>query len=170
MLSKKMLDALNDQLNFEMFSANIYLSMAAHLEAENLPGFASWMKVQVLEETFHAMKFFGYVNDRRGRVVISALEAPPTQWDSVLAVFENALHHEELVTGRINDLVALGIEQKDRATETFLQWYVTEQVEEEASVDAVIGQLKLAEGSPQALLMLDRELGQRTFTPPPAEE
>lgn len=166
MLDKKIEDALNDQMNFEMFSANIYLAMAAQFDAMNLTGFANWMKVQYQEEIMHMMKFYDYLNERGGRAVFKALDAPPTEWDSTLAAFEHALKHERIVTGRINDLVTLAADEKDHATGNSLQWFVAEQVEEESSVDAVIQQLKLSSGAPGALFMLDRELGQRVFTPP----
>ena len=169
MLSKKIQDAFNDQMNFEMFSANIYMSMAAQFDSMNLTGFANWMKVQYQEEIFHMTKFYDFINERGGRVIMQAMEAPPTEWDSPLAAFEHALAHERIVTGRINDLVMLATEEKDLASVNFLQWFVAEQVEEEASVDAVAQQLKLIAGAPGGLFMLDRELAQRMFTPPPAE-
>jgi len=166
MLSEKTENALNDQMNFEMLSANIYLSMATWFDSKNLSGFAQWMRVQYQEEMFHAMKLGRFINERGGRVLIGAIAAPQTEWDSPLAAFENALAHERIVTGRINDLVSMAVEEKDHATANFLQWYVGEQVEEEASADGVIQQLKLMEGAAGALFMLDRELGQRVFTPP----
>ncbi|MCK5113568.1 MAG: ferritin [Phycisphaerae bacterium] len=166
MLSKKIEDAFNDQMIFEMYSANIYLSMATYFDAQNLTGLASWMKVQYQEEMFHATKFYNYINERGGRVIIAALDAPATDWASPLAAFENALAHEQIVTARIGKLVDLAIEEKDHASQNFLQWYVAEQVEEESNVDGVIQQIKLTEGNPGALMMLDRELGQRVFTPP----
>lgn len=169
MLDKKIEDAFNDQMIYEMFSANIYMSMATWFDSMNLAGFANWMKVQYQEEMFHAMKFYGFINERGGRVIIKAIDAPPTEWDSPLAAFENALEHERIVTGRIGDLVAMAAEEKDHASVNFLQWFVGEQVEEESSVDAVVQQLTLAAGAPGAMFMLDRELGARTFTPPAAE-
>ena len=167
MLSEKIENALNDQMNFEMYSANIYMSMATWFDSKDLTGFARWMKVQYQEEMFHAMKLYGFINERGGRALIGAQPGPETEWDSPLAAFENALVHERIVTGRIDDLVSLAIGEKDHASVNFLQWYVGEQVEEEASVDGVIQQLKLMEGAAGALFMLDRELGQRVFTPPP---
>ena len=169
MLNKEIADALNSQMNFEMYSANIYMSMATWFDARNLVGFANWMKVQYSEEMFHFTKFYNYINERGGRVLLSGMDAPETEWDSPLAAFENALAHEMIVTGRINDLVIQATEAKDHATVNFLQWFVGEQVEEEASVDGVIQQLKLMEGAPGGLFMLDRELGQRVFTPPAQE-
>ncbi len=169
MISKKIQDALNDQINAELYSAYLYLSMQAYFESVNLSGFANWMKVQTQEELTHAMKMYGFVNERSGRVVLGVIEAPPTEWDSPLAVFEAAYSHEQLVTGRINDLVNLAIEEKDHATNAFLQWFVDEQVEEEASADAVVQNLRMAQDAPGALFMIDRELGQRVFTPPAAQ-
>jgi len=169
MLDKKTEDALNAQMNFEMLSANIYMSMASWFDSKNLTGFAAWMKVQYSEEMFHFTKFYNYIDERGGRVLISGMDAPPTEWDTPLAAFEHALSHEQIVTGRINDLLALAAEENDNASLNFLQWFVGEQVEEEASVDGVIQQLKLMEGAPGALFMLDRELGQRVFTPPTQE-
>lgn len=170
MLSKTIENGMNDQFNFEIYSANIYMSMASYFDAMNLTGFANWMKIQYQEEIFHAMKFYGHINERGSRVVMSGIDPPPTQWDSPLAAFENALHHERIVTGRINDLVSLSIKEKDHASTNFLQWYVAEQVEEESNVDGVIQKLKLAADAPGALFMLDVELGQRIFTPPTEEK
>jgi len=161
MLSDKLQDALNGQLNAEYYSSYLYLSMAAHFDSINLPGFAHWMKVQAKEELGHAMKFYEHVTDRRGRVTLSAIAAPATQWKSPLAAFEAAFRHEQKVTGLIADLVKLAAAEKDNATGIFLQWFVTEQVEEEKSADEVVQKLKRIGDSPQGLLLLDRELGQR---------
>ena len=161
MIGKEMEKALNEQINAEMYSAYLYLSMAAYFESENLPGSATWMRVQMQEETVHAMKLFGYVVERGGRVTLKAIEAPPTQWKSSLDAFQASYQHEQLVTGLIHKLVDLAIQEKDHATNAFLQWYVNEQVEEEASVDKIVQYLKMAEKSPGALLMMDRELGKR---------
>jgi len=169
MLDKEIQDALNAQMNFEMFSANIYMSMAAWFDSQNLTGLANWMKIQYSEESFHFTKFYDYIDERGGRVLLSGMDAPPTEWDSPLAAFEHALSHEQIVTGRINDLITLAAGKNDHATQGFLQWFVAEQVEEEASVDGIVQQLKLMQGAPGALFMLDRELGQRVFTPPTKE-
>ncbi len=170
MISKKMEKALNGQLNAELYSAYLYLSMAAYFESADLAGFANWMRVQVQEERFHAMKFYDYIIERGGRVTLGPIEAPPSDWDSPLAVFEATLTHEQKVTGLINDLMDLAREEKDNASEIFLQWFVNEQVEEEDNAGKVLGQLKLIKDSPQALFMMDREMGQRVFTPPAAAE
>jgi len=169
MISEKIQQAFNDQINAETHSAYLYWSMVAYFESINLTGFASWMRCQVQEEMVHATKFFDFINERGGRVGLTAIEAPATEWDSPLAAFEAAYTHEQYITGRINDLVQLAREENDHAAEIFLQWFVTEQVEEEASADEVVQQLKLMAGAPGGLFMLDRELGQRVFAPPAAE-
>jgi len=169
MISEKIQKAFNDQLNAETHSAYLYWSMVAYFESISLPGFAAWMRAQVQEEMVHALKFFDTLNERGGRVLLKPLEGPATEWDSPLAAFEAAYKHEQYITGRINDLVKLAREESDNASEIFLQWFVTEQVEEEDSVDKVVRQLKLVGGEGGGLLLLDRELGQRTFTPPPAK-
>ncbi|UCG58223.1 MAG: ferritin [Phycisphaerales bacterium] len=169
MISKKMVEALNDQINAELYSAYLYLSMEAYFESKNLTGFAKWMRAQTQEEVVHAMKIYDFVNERGGRVALKAIEQPPTEWKSPLAAFEAAYKHEQLVTGLINNLVNLAVAEKDHATNSFLQWFVDEQVEEETSVDNVVQNLKMAQDAPGALFMLDRELGQRVFTPPPAQ-
>ena len=169
MLSEKMEKAINGQINAELYSAYLYLAMVSWCEQNNLPGFANWMRVQVQEEQFHAMKMFNFVLARGGKATLAAIDAPPASWKSPLDVFKATLEHEQKVTGLINDLVYLARNLKDNAAEIFLQWFVREQVEEEDAAVKVLGQLKLIEGSPQALFLLDRELGQRTFTPPAAE-
>ena len=170
MISKKMEEALNGQVNAELYSAYLYLSMQACFESMNLAGFANWMHIQALEETTHAMKIYDFVNERGGRVTLKAIDQPPTEWKSALDLFEATLKHEQKVTGLINALVDLSIEEKDHATNSFLQWFVTEQVEEEKNAEAIVAKLRLIEGSPQALYMLDREMAQRVFAPPPAAE
>ncbi|HAA03803.1 MAG TPA: ferritin, partial [Syntrophobacteraceae bacterium] len=142
-------------------------SMGAYFQDLNLRGFAQWMKVQALEELTHATKFYGYVNDRGGRVILAAIDAPPSSWESPLTVFEDVLAHEQKVTGLINKLVDLAIKEKDHATNTFLQWFVTEQVEEEASANEVLQKLKLMGDAQGGLFMLDQELAQRLFAIPP---
>ena len=166
MISKKIEDALNDQINAEMYSAYLYLSMVAYFESINLAGLANWMRAQAQEEMVHAMKIYDFVNERGGRVLLKSIDAPTTEWSSPLAAFEAAYAHEQLVTGRINDLVDLAVEEKDHATNAFLQWFVNEQVEEETSADNVVQNLKMAQNAPGALFMIDRELGTRVFTPP----
>ena len=166
MLSKKMEKAVNDQINAELYSAYLYLSMAAFFELSNLKGFANWMRVQYQEETMHAMKMFDYVNEKGGKVKLAAIDGPESEWESPLAVFEVVLAHERKVTGLIDNLVDIAAEEHDHATNIMLQWFVTEQVEEEASADTVLQSLKLMADAPGGLFMLDRELGQRVFTAP----
>jgi ferritin len=161
MITKKMETALNEQINAEMYSAYLYLAMAAHFESENLSGFAKWMRVQTQEETAHAMKLFEYVGERGGKVTLKVIDAPPAQWKSPLAAFEASYKHEQFITDRINKLTELAAEQKDHATGVLLQWYIKEQVEEEASVDRIVRTLKATNEAPGALYMIDRELGQR---------
>ena len=167
-MNEKLEKALNDQLNAEFYSAYLYLSMAAYFRSINLSGFANWMEVQYQEEVVHAMKFYDYINERGGRVTLKAIDGPPSDWDSPLAAFEGAYAHEQKVTGMINDLVDLAREEHDHATEIFLQWFVSEQVEEEDSANEVVQKIKLMGDARGGLFMLDRELGQRTFTPPAA--
>ncbi|MGD8230156.1 MAG: ferritin [Desulfobacteraceae bacterium] len=169
MISEKMQEALNGQLNAELYSSYLYLSMAAYFLDLNLGGFANWMRVQAQEEDMHAMKFYNFINERGGRVLLKPIDGPPTEWDSPLAAFEAVLEHEQKVTGLINDLVELALAEHDHATNIFLQWFVTEQVEEEDSANDVIQQIKMIGEAEGGLFMLDRELGQRTFTAP-AEE
>ncbi|HUU63401.1 MAG TPA: ferritin [Dehalococcoidia bacterium] len=166
MLSKKMEAALNEQLNKEMYSAYLYMSMSAYRTHIGLKGFANWFMVQYQEEMLHAMKFYDYINDQGGQVMLMAIDAPPTEFESPLDMFEKTLKHEQFVTRRINDLVDLAIKEKDDATNIFLQWYVTEQIEEEANDNDIIAKLKLVGKKGDALLMLDKELAARVFTPP----
>lgn len=170
MISTKMQKALNGQLNAELYSAYLYLSMAAYFESTNLSGMANWMRVQTQEEQFHAMKLFNYILERGGKVTLDVIEAPPTEWDSPLSVFKSGLKHEQKVTGLINDLVYLAREEKDNASEIFLQWFVNEQVEEEDNASTIVGQLELIKDSPQALFMMDKDLAQRIFIPPTTSE
>ncbi len=166
MLSEKMEKALNKQVNAEFYSAYLYLSMAAYFESVDLSGCANWMYAQTQEEMIHGMKIYDFINERGGRVKLATIEAPQTEWESPLAVFEHAYAHEQHVTSLINDLMNLAIEEKDHATQIFLQWFVTEQVEEEASANEVVQKLKLAGTSSGGLFMVDRELGQRQLPIP----
>jgi ferritin len=169
MISKKVEQALNGQMNAEFYSAYLYLSMAAYFDSVDLGGFANWMQVQFQEELSHGMKFFNHICERGGKVDLKAIEGPPTEWDSPLGAFQSTLEHEQKVTGLINELVFLARGEKDNATEIFLQWFVNEQVEEEDNASTILGQLKLIKDSPQALFMMDKEMGQRVFTPPAQE-
>jgi ferritin len=158
MLSQKMTTALNNQVNAELYSSYLYLAMSAHFSDVNLEGFAHWMNMQAREELLHAMKFFDYINERGGRIMLQAIDAPPAAWDSPLAVFNQVLAHEQKVTGLINDLVNLAVAEKDHASNIFLQWFVTEQVEEEASVNSVLQKLKLMGDNSGGLFMIDQQL------------
>lgn len=169
-MDKKMQVAINDQMNFELYSSYIYMAMSSYLKSLNLNGFANWMEIQVQEEISHAMKLYEFLHDRGADVELMEILKPAKEWKSVEDVFQNALEHEQKVTGRINKLVDLALELKDHATNAHLQWFVNEQVEEESTVLGILQQVKLAEGAPNGLFMLDRELAQRVFTPPQAEK
>jgi ferritin len=168
MISKSLNKAINAQINKELFSEYLYLSMSAWFAKENLDGFANWMLVQAQEEHFHAMKFFNYVIERGGEVELLAIEKPAKEFKNPLAAFKAALEHEQFITKSINELMDLAIKEKDHAARSFLQWYVDEQVEEEANADRIVNQLKMVGDNIQVLFMLDRELGQRTYTEPTA--
>ncbi|MGD9126959.1 MAG: ferritin [Planctomycetia bacterium] len=170
MLSEKMTEALNAQINAEYYSSYLYLSMAAWAEEQNLPGFGNWFRVQAQEEMFHAMKIFDFVIERGGRVTLTAIDGPETEWATPTAAFEATLKHEQHVTSLINKLVDLALAESDHATNTFLQWFVTEQVEEEASADAILSTIQRMGDAKGGLFMLDRELSQRVYTPPATAE
>lgn len=160
-LSKKLENAINKQINAELWSAYLYLSMSAYFESINLSGFANWMKIQANEEVEHAMKFYNHINDRRGRVTLSAIGAIPTTWKSPLHAFDEAFKHEQKVTGMIENLADLAAKEKDYAATNMLNWFHDEQVEEEQQTDAIVQKLKMIENSTGQLFMLDRELGKR---------
>jgi len=166
MLKPNMQEALNAQLNAELYSSYLYLSMSAYLDSQSLAGMANWMRIQAQEELIHVMKFFDFIAERDGRVLLTQVDAPKTEWTSPLDVFQDALGHEQKVTGLINDLVDLSLGERDHAANTFLQWFVTEQVEEEATAKTIVDKLKLIGDNPVALYMLDGELGQRTLPSP----
>ncbi|MFA5239900.1 MAG: ferritin [Phycisphaerae bacterium] len=166
MISKSMEKALNEQINAEMYSAYLYLSMESYFRSLDLAGFANWMRIQVQEEMVHAMKIYDFVDARGGRIILKSIAAPQTEWKTPLAVFEATYKHEQKVTSLIHGLVSLAIKEKDHATNTFLQWFVNEQVEEESSADKIVKQMKMIGNAPGGMFMLDRELGQRVFTPP----
>ena len=166
MISDAMATAINGQIKEEIYSSYIYLAMAAHFEAENLPGFANWMQLQAQEELVHAMKMFAHLSERGTRVELQALDAPPSTWESPLAAFEAAYEHEVYISGTINALVSQAVKENDHATIAFLQWFVTEQVEEEASADAVVQKLKLVGKTAHGLFMIDRELAGRAPSAP----
>jgi len=165
MISTKMQKAINDQINAELFSAYYYLSMAAYLDSADLEGMANFMKIQAQEETTHAMKFYHYMYEQGADVVLQAIEQPKVEFKSALEVFTLGREHEALVTSKINDLVKIALEENDYATKAFLDWFVTEQVEEEATMDGIVKKLKMVGDHGHGLLMMDAQLGQRTFTP-----
>ena len=161
MISKKVEIALNDQIRKEIYSSYLYLSMAAQFASMNLNGFAHWMKIQAGEETKHGMKIYEHLNERGGRVILQQIDAPPPTWKSAKEMFQDAYQHEQKVTKSINKIVELARAEKDNATEIFLQWFVSEQVEEEASANEILQKLQLAGENPVTLLMFDAELGKR---------
>ncbi len=170
MIDKEIEEAINRQINEEMYSSYLYLSMSAYFENTGLRGFANWMFVQYKEEMDHAMKFYRYLIERGGRVKLYEIKEPPHEWNSPLHAFEETLKHEKHITECINNLVDLAEKKKDRATFNLLQWYVDEQVEEEANDEEIIQALKMIGDNPQGLLMLDRELAARTYVPLVNEE
>jgi ferritin len=166
MLSEKMIAALNGQVNKEMYSAYLYMAMSTHSNETGLKGFANWFMVQYHEEMYHAMKLYEYIARQGGLPVLKAIKEPPAAFDSAMDMFEKTLGHEQFITASINDLMELAIAEKDHATRIFLQWYVTEQVEEEENDHDIIAQLKLIGDHPQGLMMLDRDLATRAATVP----
>lgn len=163
-MNKKLQDAINVQINFEIESAHIYLAMQAYVAELGLPGFENWLDVQYQEELAHAKKFMKYVNERNGRVIITGFENPRNEYSSLLEVFEVALEHEFEVTRRINNIMELAHQERDYATISFMQWFVDEQVEEEDNFSTLIDQIKLVKDA--GLYMLDKELATRVFVDP----
>jgi len=165
MLSKTIEKALNEQIHAEFYSFYLYLAVSGYFKVEHLDGFAHWMHVQAQEEYAHAMKLFDYVNERGGAVELLSIDAPPSSWASPTAAVEAVLEHERQISARINELVNLANSEKDHASTVLLHWYVNEQVEEEATADTLFHQVKMLDGSPQGLFMLDRELAGRAAAP-----
>ncbi len=161
MISKTMQDAVNEQINKELYSSYLYLSMAAYFESKNLPGFARWMQVQTDEERAHGMKFYQHLVDRGGRVMLKGLAAPATEWRSNLEAFKEVQAHEAEVTASINGLYELALKEKDYPMQVLLQWYINEQVEEEKNAADIVQQLELIDAHGTAVLMLDKQLGKR---------
>ena len=166
MLSTKLAQALNKQINEEYYSSYLYQAMVAFMMERNLDGCAHWMKMQAAEEHLHALKIFDYVCDRGGRVELQEVKAPPKSWDTPLAAFTAALQHEKIMTANISKLADLAQSERDHATNNLMQWYVTEQVEEEANVDDIVNKLKMVGGDGAGLFLMDRELKTRTATAP----
>jgi ferritin len=161
MISKKISDAINRQINREFYSAYLYFSMASYFESINLKGFAHWMEIQSKEEFSHGKKLYDFLIERGGRPIMQDIEAPPSEWKSPTNVYEETYNHERAVTEMINDLVNLAKDEKDHATTVFLQWFINEQVEEEASSNEILQKLKMVGEKGHVLLMIDRELAQR---------
>jgi len=166
MISEKLLNGFNDQLKYEFEAANIYLAMAAYCKSEDLEGFANFFTVQAEEERFHAMKFFNFINEIGERIIMSGYDDPNNSYDSLEQVFTAALKHEQKVTGQINNLMSMAVEEKHYASVNFLNWFINEQVEEEAMFSGLIAKIKRVANSAEGIYMLDNELAQRTFVPP----
>jgi len=162
MISEKMQKAINDQINAEFYSSYFYLSMAAYCDSENYKGFAEWFRLQAEEERTHGFKLFDYLQERGGRVILKSIDEPPTNFKSIQDTFEQTLEHERKVTSLINNLNKLAIEENDYATQAHLQWFISEQVEEEATAEDILNQIKMVEGRPGNLFYIDRHIvGQR---------
>ncbi len=166
MLIKKMEGQLNDQINYELFSSYLYLAMSADFKAKGFNGFAKWMQIQAQEELAHAMGFYNYVLSRGGHLNLIAIKAPRGQWNSALDAFSDTLKHEQSVTTRINEIAKIARDGDDFASANFIQWYVNEQVEEEANAQEIVNQLQMIDDSQQGLFMLDRNLATRIFNMP----
>ncbi len=161
MIGKAMQDAMNEQINKELFSAYLYLSMAAYFEDRSLPGFAHWMRVQEAEEREHAMKFYDFIIERGGKVALKAIDAPKSEWKSTMEVVEEVAAHEAKVSASINALYELALAEKDYPAQIMLQWFITEQVEEEKNAAEIVASLKMIEAHETAVLQLDHRLGKR---------
>ena len=166
MIKKAVEVALNEQINAEFKSAYLYLSMSSYFQSTGLSGCANWMRIQYQEELAHATRFFDYVNERGGRVMLAPIQEVQVDFSGIVDVFEKTLEHEQMVTGMIDSLMDISISESDHATKSFLQWFVDEQVEEEANVGQILNNLKLIKGEGQGLLMMDREMQMRQFVDP----
>lgn len=166
---EKIEKAINDQINAELFSSYLYKSMASWFESQNLSGMANWMNIQAQEEMDHSMKFYDYVIERGGRVVLQAIEAPQSSWESPLEAFKDALDHEKYISRRIDDLMDMALEEKDHATRIMLNWFVEEQVEEEDNASANVAKVEMLKDSKRGTYMLDKEFAARVYTPHIAE-
>jgi len=166
MISEKLLNELNKQINFEFYSAHIYLAMAAYCAAEDFDGFSNWFKVQAEEEKFHGMKFYNYINDMNGRVVLEGMPDPKNDFKSLLEAFQISLNHEKIVTSKIYNLTDIATEEKEHATISLLKWFIDEQVEEESNFSRIIKRLERIKDDPTSLYLLDTELAARVFVPP----
>jgi len=162
MISQKLQDAINEQIKFELYSAYMYLAMSADCSDRNLTGFANWLRMQAQEEVEHGMRFYDFLIERGGRVELHGIDKPPFEFGSPLEIMEQSLEHERFVTSRINELFDLAHEEQDRPAQVMLQWFITEQVEEEASIDEIVQRMKMFSADGAALFMLDRDLGARS--------
>jgi len=169
MLSKNLNEALNNQMNNEFYAEYEYISMAAYFHSNDLDGLANYFHVQSKEEHFHAMKIYNFIINKGGKVVLKAIKAPDVNFKSAIEVFESALKHEQAVTKSINDLMDVAIDENDHAVNSFLKWYVDEQVEEEASASKILGKMKIIQGKGEGLLFLDQEMAKRAFIDPKGE-
>lgn len=165
MLSNQLLDKLNDQMNFEFYSSQVYLAMAAYCASESYDGFANFFIVQAEEEKFHAMKIFNFINRMGKRAMISGMDNPVNEYGSLLDAFEHAYAHEQTVTKRIYELSDIALSNREHATMNFLKWFIDEQVEEESTFDGIIQKLRRIDNDSNAFYMLDAELAKRTFVP-----
>ena len=170
MISEKISHALNEQLNWEIYSSYVYLAMSSWFKAKNLNGFATWTSIQVREELDHAARFYEFIHEVGGTVEFAEIPKPHNEWKNPSEIFEQILEHEKGVTARINTLIDHALEERNHAVNAHLQWFISEQVEEESQVQSIIQQLDFANNNPQALFMIDRELGQRVYTPPSQSE
>ncbi len=166
MISKKMNEVFNGQVNAELYSSYLYLSMSTWFSEKSLSGFAGWMRAQAQEELFHSVKIIDYILERGGTVQLDTIEKPEGDWSSPLEVIQETAGHEAKVTGLINDLVDVALEERDHAANIFLQWFVAEQVEEESTVGEVVEKLKMIGGASAGMFHMDMEMGKRVFTPP----
>lgn len=166
MISERLFNELNKQMNFEFYSAHLYLAMAAYCASEDFDGFANFFKIQAEEEKFHAMKFYNYVNEMNGRITLEGMPNPENEYRSLLDVFKAAYAHEKIVTSKIYNLTDIATEEKEHATISLLKWFIDEQVEEEANFSALIKRLGRINDDPTSLYMLDSELAARVFVPP----
>ncbi|MBN2163466.1 MAG: ferritin [Pontiellaceae bacterium] len=170
MISKDMQKALNEQVNKEFYSAYLYLAMSAYCSTAGLPGFAHWMRLQYEEENLHVTKMYDYILDQGGEVDLKMIEEPPKEFGTPLEIFEKTLEHEQFITKSIHNLMGLAVDERDYATQAFLQWYVTEQVEEEANVQDVLNPLRMVGNDKGGLMMIDQKLGGRAVSAAPAAE
>ena len=170
MTSPNMIEALNKQINAEIFSSYLYLSMSAYYESIGLRGFANWMRIQAQEELQHAMRFYNFIHDRDGEVTLTAIDGPKTEWDSALSAFEDAYAHEKKISSMIHNLVDIAISERDHSANTFLQWFVNEQVEEEATAKEMIDKIKLVDDNKSGLFLIDQDLASRSLGSGASEE